>query len=84
MVTDEQKQQIAQAVKRGFFDSQIARRLGLTTPQVMRCRMWQGITGKQVMVNRLDTWISLLEHPEDAQGSSGEEDGRAGKNERPV
>jgi hypothetical protein len=61
VLNDEQKHQITQAIKRGFFDPQIASRLGLTPTQVARFRMWQGVTGKQVMVNRLDTWISLLE-----------------------
>lgn len=61
MLTDEQKYQILHALKRGFFDPQISERLGLTITQVTYFRSWQGITGKQVMDNRLDTWISLLQ-----------------------
>ena|SRR5471032_2985786 len=62
MLTAEQKTLITKGLSRGVADTQIAESIpGVKHMQVFLFRKSQGITAKQVLEIRYDTWIRLLE-----------------------
>ncbi|MDN4571877.1 hypothetical protein DBB29_24780 [Pandoraea cepalis] len=61
MLTTEQKKQILDGLQRGVTDTQIAQTIGVKHMAVFQFRKSLGMTSKQVVDLRYDTWIRLIE-----------------------
>ncbi|MGR9587099.1 hypothetical protein [Pandoraea sputorum] len=67
MLTDEQKLLIQQGLRKGVADTQIAEAIGVKHMAVFYYRKTLGITAKQVLDARYDTWMRLIESGMDVE-----------------
>jgi DNA polymerase III delta subunit len=56
----------------GFNDKQVSSKIGITYDRVMRYRKSQGISVKQVLEKKFDTWETLLNQGWDLQSVANE------------
>lgn len=60
MLTQEQRDLLGEGFELGLYDNLIAKRIGITLKRVYGYRKTLNITGKDLLENRLNSWMKMI------------------------